>query len=77
MIVGQGMVLAIVGVVVGLSAALALAGLMSTLLFGVTPWDPLVFAGVPTLLTLVALLAVWLPARRASRVDPLTALRYE
>jgi predicted permease len=77
MIVGQGMMLAIVGVVVGLSAALGLSSLMQTLLFGVTPWDPLVFTGVPILLTMVALLAVWLPARRASRVDPLTALRYE
>jgi ABC-type antimicrobial peptide transport system permease subunit len=77
MIVQQGMVLAIVGVVVGLSAALGLSGLMSTLLFGVTQWDPVVFTGVPILLTMVAFLAVWLPARRASRVDPLTALRYE
>jgi ABC-type antimicrobial peptide transport system permease subunit len=77
MIVGQGMVLAVIGVLVGLAAAFGLSGLMSTLLFGVTPWDPLVFIGVPILLTLVALTAVWLPARRASRVDPLTALRYE
>ena len=77
MIVGQGMALAIAGVVVGLAAAFGLARLMETLLFGVTTRDPLVFGGVPLLLTLVAFVAVWLPARRASRVDPMRALRYE
>jgi putative ABC transport system permease protein len=77
MIVRQGMALAIVGVVVGLAAAFGLARLMETLLFGVTTRDPLVFGGVPLLLTLVAFVAVWLPARRASRVDPMSALRYE
>jgi ABC-type antimicrobial peptide transport system permease subunit len=77
MVVVQGMRLAIVGVVIGLGAAFALARLLQTLLFGVTTRDPLVFAAVPALLTTVAFLAVWLPARRASRVDPITALRYE
>ena len=77
MIVRQGMALASAGVVVGLAAAFGLARLMETLLFGVTTRDPLVFAGVPLLLTLVAFVAVWLPARRASRVDPISALRYE
>ena len=77
MVVRQGMVLALVGVVVGVGAAFGLARFISTLLFGVTARDPLVFAGVPALLAAVALLAVWLPARRASRVDPIIALRYE
>ena len=50
---------------------------MTAFLFGVTPRDPVVFVGVPLLLALVAFVAVWLPARRASRVDPIVALRYE
>ena len=77
MVVAQGMVLALVGVAIGLAAAFGLARLITTFLFGVTAKDPLVFSGVPALLALVALLSVWLPARRASKVDPLVALRYE
>ncbi len=77
MVVRQGMLLALVGVVIGLAASFGLARLITTFLFGVTARDPLVFAGVPALLAGVALLAVWLPARRASKVDPLIALRYE
>jgi predicted permease len=77
MVVTQGMALAVVGLAIGLGAAFALARLITSFLFGVTERDPLVFAGVPALLAGVALLAVWLPARRASRVDPLVALRYE
>jgi ABC-type antimicrobial peptide transport system permease subunit len=77
MVVAQGMVLAVVGVAIGLGAAFWLARLITSFLFGVTDRDPLVFGGVPLLLIAVALLSVWLPARRASKVDPLIALRYE
>jgi ABC-type lipoprotein release transport system permease subunit len=77
MVVFQGMRLAMIGVVVGVAAAFGLARVIATFLFGVTARDPMVFAGVPILLTFVALLAVWIPARRASRVDPIIALRYE
>ena len=77
MVVNQGMLLTGVGVVIGLGAAFGLARLITTFLFGVTARDPYVFMGIPVLLGTVALLAVWLPARRASRVDPLVALRYE
>ena len=75
MVVLQGMRLAAIGVVIGVTAAFALSRYMSTLLFGVEPRDPLVFIGVPALLAAVALLAVWVPAARASRIDPLGALR--
>jgi predicted permease len=77
MVIGQGMRLAGIGLAIGLAAAFGLARLIESFLFGVTTSDPLVFAGVPIVLALVALLAVWLPAIRASRVDPLQALRYE
>jgi predicted permease len=77
MVVVQGMRLVLVGVVVGVAASFGLTRLISTFLFGVAPWDPVVLAGVPLLLTTVALVAVWWPARRASQVDPLEALRYE
>ena len=75
MVVLQGMRLALTGVVLGVAAAYALAHYMKSLLFGVEPRDPLVFVGVPVLLAIVALIAVWVPAGRASRVDPLGALR--
>jgi putative ABC transport system permease protein len=77
MVVWQGMRLTIVGVVIGVVAAFVLARLIATFLFGVTARDPLVFVGVPMLLSLVALFAVWLPAVRGSRVDPVIALRTE
>jgi len=77
MVVRQGMLLAVVGVVVGVSSAFYLARFVSTFLFGVNAHDPLVFVAVPFVLGAVALVAVWLPARRASRIDPIIALRYE
>jgi putative ABC transport system permease protein len=77
MVVIQGMQLALVGVVIGVASALGLTRLMSSLLYGVKPWDPVTIVLVAVLLSGVTLLATDLPARRASRVDPLVALRYE
>jgi predicted permease len=77
MVVAQGMRLALVGVVVGLAASFGLARLMTTFLYEVKPTDPLVFVGVPLVLAVVAFVAMWLPAMRASRIDPIVALRYE
>jgi putative ABC transport system permease protein len=77
MVVVQGMRLAVVGVVVGLGAAWGLSRLMASLLYGVRATDPAVFAVMPALLAIVSFVAVWLPARRASTVNPLVALRYQ
>jgi ABC-type antimicrobial peptide transport system permease subunit len=77
LVVLQGMQLAAIGVVVGLAAAFGLTHLISSLLFGVKSWDPIAFVTIPVLLLAVALLAVWLPAARASRLDPMHALRVE
>jgi len=77
MIVAQGMGLAVAGVAIGMISAFVLSRLIESLLFGVTARDPMVFVAVPLVLTAVALAAVWLPALRATRIDPIDALRYE
>ena len=77
MVVQQGMVLTLIGVVLGLGGAFALTRVMSSLLFGVTEKDPITFGAVAALLIAVAFIACFVPARRATKVDPLVALRYE
>ena len=77
LVVGEGMKLVLIGALLGLGGALALTRLMKTLLFGVSSTDPLTFIVIAALLIIVALLACWIPARRATKVDPMVALRHE
>jgi putative ABC transport system permease protein len=77
LILGQGLKLALIGVALGLAAALAMTRWMESLLFEVRPTDPLTFCLIAVVLLCVALVACWVPARRATQVDPLLALRSE
>jgi putative ABC transport system permease protein len=77
LILGHGLAMTLIGIAVGVGASFALARLLSSLLFGVSPTDPLTIAGVALLLSAVGLLACYIPARRATRIDPMVALRYE
>ena len=77
LVIGKGLKLVLCGSFIGLVGALAATRLVSSLLYGVSATDPLTFAGVSLLLVSIAVLASWLPARRATKVDPMEALRYD
>jgi putative ABC transport system permease protein len=77
LVLREGLTLVAAGAAAGVAIALAVTRLLGTLLFGVSPTDPLIFAGVLVALFFVALVATSIPARRASRIDPMQALRYE
>jgi ABC-type antimicrobial peptide transport system permease subunit len=77
MVMRQGILLATMGIAAGILSALALTRLLATLLYGITPTDPLTFALAPAILLCVAATACWLPARRAAKVDPMRALRQD
>jgi ABC-type antimicrobial peptide transport system permease subunit len=76
-VVGQGLLLTGAGVALGVVGALALTRFLTSLLFGVKPNDPLMFIAVSLLVAVVTVAASWIPARRATKVDPMVALRYE
>src|SRR5262249_19034177 len=77
LVMKQGLRLTLTGIAIGLATSAALGGVLSSLLFEVTPRDPITLSGTSLLLAIVALLACYVPARRAARVDPMVALRHE
>jgi ABC-type antimicrobial peptide transport system permease subunit len=77
LVVGQGMRLTLTGIAIGVVCALGVTRLLGSLLFGVSTYDPLTFGSVSMVVMTVAFLAAWLPAHRASRIDPVRALRQE